>query len=302
MSASDGHGSALRMGAEVEPTVELGPITVADLPEVAQFLHDQLDPRVPVECWSAQIIPTWAVDQPNHGFLLRCGAEVVGAHLAFYSDRRIDGRTERFCNLAAWCVAQPYRSHGVRLLRALLRQQGYHFTDLSPSIDVQALNTRLGFVALDTSTVMVPNVPWPVRSDGVRVLSHFQDIKKSLRAEDLSVYLDHAGAAAVEHAVIVRGAQTCHVMFRRVRRKNLPLFAALVHVGNQRLFRETGRHLFGHLLLHHGLPATLIESHVVDARFTGSVQVSPRAKMYRSDTLRADQIDYLYSELTSMRW
>jgi hypothetical protein len=302
MSASKAVEPQLREVRTVEPAVELLPITAADLQPVAQFLHDELDSSVPVARWASEIRPTWVAEQPNYGFMLRCCGEVVGAHLAFYSEREIDGTTQRFCNLAAWCVAAPYRSHGVRLLRALLRQKGYHFTDLSPSANVRALNARLGFGALDTSTVVVPNLPWPVRSWGVRVISERREIEKALRGRDLSIYLDHADAAAAHHVVVTRGADTCHVIFRRVRRKNMPFFASLTYVGNQDLFRAAASCFFGHLLLRHGIPATLVETHVVGGRFKWSVAVSPRPKMYRSDSLRQDQIDYLYSELTCMRW
>lgn len=290
--------------AQAEPLVELHPITVDDLPAVARFLHDDLNPRIPADRWASEIVPTWTVDQPNYGFMLRSGGAVVGAHLALYSEREIDGVAQRFCNLAGWCVAPPYRSHALSLLRALLRQKSYHFTDLSPSPDVAILNTRLGFATLDASTVAVPNLPWPVFPKGVRVFSGRRRIEKSLRRDDLAVYRDHAGAAAARHVVITRGAQTCHVIFRRVRRMNvdLPLFASLVHVSNPDLFLATSAHFFRHLLVRHGIPATIIESHIVDARFPRSRVVSSNPKMYRSDSLRPDQIDLLYSELTNMRW
>jgi hypothetical protein len=129
-------------------------------------------------------------------------------------------------------------------------------------------------------------------------------IEKSLHGHDLAVYRDHAPAAAARHVVIVRGEQTCHVIFRRVRRKKivLPLFASLVYVSNPDLFRACSASFFRHLLLRYGIPATVIESHVVAGRFPRSREVSPNPKMYRSDSLRPDQIDYLYSELTNMRW
>ena len=88
---------------------------------------------------------------------------IVGAHLAFYSERVIDGRLERFCNLGAWCVLPEHRFHALRLLKALLAQDGYHFTDLSPSGNVIGLNTRLGFRFLDTTATAIPNLPWPSR-------------------------------------------------------------------------------------------------------------------------------------------
>ncbi|SCX07157.1 hypothetical protein [Mycolicibacterium fluoranthenivorans] len=302
MSLSRTGVQPLPKATSTDDAVDLHPITRDDLHEVAQFLHDELDARVPVESWASQINPTWAVDQPNHGFLLRRQGRVVGAYLAYYSDRQIGGATECFCNLAAWCVAGPYRSHAIRLLRALMRQRGYHFTDLSPSTTVQSLNSRLGFVPLDTSTVVVPNLPWPVVPRDIEVFSDDQTIRRVLGGRQLEIYLDHRGAAAAHHVVIARGAQTCHVIFRRVRRKNLALFASLVYVGNRELFRAGIRQFCRHLLLRHGIPATLIESHVAEVSCTGAFSVSDRPKMYHSDSLRPDQIDFLYSELTCMRW
>jgi hypothetical protein len=92
-------------------------------------------------------------------------------------------------------------------------------------------------------------------------------------------------------------------MFRRDRRKNLPLFASILHVSDPGLFRRTARYVYGHLLLRHGIPFTLAELRVVGSPQAPSLTLrSPRPKMYRSPTLRSDQIDYLYSELACVAW
>ena len=113
--------------------VRVAPIAGADVPAVAQFLHAHLNPRLSADVWARSMTAPWKVTAPNHGFMLvddaRDGA-VVGAYLAFYADREIDGTRESFCNLAGWCVLPEYRFHSVRLLKALLAQEGYHFTDL----------------------------------------------------------------------------------------------------------------------------------------------------------------------------
>ena len=75
--------------------------------------------------------------------MLLDGDTIVGAHLAFYSERMIEDRRERFCNLGAWCVQPDYRFHSLRLLKALLAQEGYTFTDLSPSGNVIGVNEKL---------------------------------------------------------------------------------------------------------------------------------------------------------------
>ena len=282
---------------------ELQPITRADVPPVAEFLHTQLNARVTAAGWAAAIIPPWTVDQPNHGFLLRDGEKLVGAYLAFYSQREIDGRPEQFCNLGAWFVLKEYRSHGLRLLRALLAQKGYHFTDLSPSGSVVPLNTRLSFSHLDVTTALVPNLPWPLWSRQIRVICEPDEIERTLRGRDLEIYRDHARAIAARHVVVIKHSEMCYVMFRKDRRKNLPLFASILYVGNRQLFRSTAKLVFRHLLFRYGILITLAELRVVGDRPGPSMMLkSPRPKMYRSNDLCPDQIDYLYSELTCVAW
>src|SRR5215211_7378291 len=103
--------------------IKLGPIRGAEIERVAAFLHAHLNSRVSAVGWAAAMQPPWSNIWPNHGFFLEHQGEVVGAYLAFYSDRMIDGHLERFCNLGAWCVLGQYRAHGLRLLRSLLRQR-----------------------------------------------------------------------------------------------------------------------------------------------------------------------------------
>ena len=247
--------------------------------------------------------PPWDYPQPNHGFLLEDDGRVVGAYLALYSERTIDGRREQVCNLAAWCVLPSHRHHSVRLLRALLGQTGYHFTDLSPSGNVVPLNRRLRFEMLDTTTAVVPNVPRLSVSRSVRLISDPIEIAAKLNGRDLELYRDHSDAVAARHLVIVRGEETCYLMYRRDRRKRLPLFASFVHVGNPALLQATEGHLRRFLLLHHAIPFTLAELRVVGYRPRLSIMLrSPRPKMYRSPTLRPDQVDYLYSELACVEW
>ena len=274
-----------------------------DIGSVAEFLHANHDGRVSVSSWEGAMSPPWDTFQPNHGFLLEEDGHVVGAHLALYSERVIDGRSEPICNLGTWCVLPTHRHHGLRLLRALLAQGDYHLTDLSPSGNVVPLNLRLGFTQLDTATALTPNVPWPPRSRGVRLITDPDQIPRHLSERDLEIHRDHARAAAANHLVVVRGDETCYVLFRRDRRKGLPLFASFIYVSSPTLFRITGGHVRRHLLLRHRIPFTLSELRIVGSRPRLSIMLSsPRPKMYRSPTLGAGDIDYLYSELTCVVW
>ncbi len=250
--------------------------------------------------------PRWGEPQPNHGFLLEDRGSIVGAYLALYATRLVDGRREPFCNLAAWCVLPTHRHQGLRLLRALLAQPGYHFTDLSPSGNVVELNRRLRFEALDTTTALVPNLPFPrlPRGEAIRLISEPRGVLDRLGDHERVLYEDHIGAAAAHHLVLARGPDTCYVVFRRDRRKDLPLFASLLYVSNPSLFEAGQRLVYRHLLLRHRIPFTLVELRVSRSRRPRLARMlrSPRPKMYRSPTLAADQIDYLYSELVCVSW
>ncbi|WP_229068978.1 hypothetical protein [Actinoplanes sp. DH11] len=280
-------------------TVRVVPIMPVDVPRVAEFLHRHLNNRLSAATWARSIIPPWPVESPNHGFMLiRDDTEVVGAYLAFYANRVIDGQPAAFCNLAGWCVLPEHRFHSVRLLKALLAQDGYHFTDLSPSGSVVPINTRLGFETLDTTLLAVPNLPWPAVPGRVRVSSDPRVLERTLTGAERQLYRDHRAAAAARHVVMRYGNRWCYVVFRRDRPKNLPLFASIIHVSDQVVFRRGFRQLSRHLLLRHGLPATLVELRLAGHRPALAVTLgTPRHKMYRSASLKPDQIDYLYSEL-----
>jgi len=284
--------------------IRVSPITDLDVPAVAEFLHRNLNERVPAAAWARAVDVPWKVDAPNHGFHLRTDdGAVVGAYLAFYSDRTIGGSVRRFCNLGAWCVLPEQRFHSLRLLKALLAQDCDAFTDLSPSGNVVPVNTRLGFRFLDTATALVPNLPWPTAPGAGRVTGDRKVIERSLSGGELQIYHDHAGLAAARHLLLTRDGETCHVIFRTDRRKGLPLFASILYVSNPALFRRMARQVSRHLLLRHRLPATLAEPRIVGGVMPlGRMLAEPRRKMVRGDGFSDDDVDYLYSELVSVSW
>jgi hypothetical protein len=283
-------------------SVEVKPITDADIQAVAEFLRNDMGSGVSAADWQRAMTPPWDVEQPNHGYLMRENGRVVGAYLALYSERMIDGRPRRICNLGTWCVADKHRATGLRLQRSLLRQRGYTFTDLTPNPTVVALNDRLGFATLDTARTLVPNMPWPVRARGVWVVDTPREIDGLLSGRDQAIYRDHAATAA-HHVVLAKGDRSCYVMFRRDvgRFKRFPYFASILYVSDPDLFRDCSPHFFRYLLIRRGIPMTLAELRVVLHRPARSVMVGGPTKMFLSEDLQPGQIDYLYSELTCFK-
>jgi hypothetical protein len=291
------------MAVPVTNAVRVAPITDADVRRVAEFLHANLNTSVPAEHWARAVDVPWTVDRPNAGFMLLDDDTVVGVQLAFYSERAVNGRRERFCNLGAWCVLPAYRLHSLLLVRAALAQEGYHFTDLSPSGNVVGVNTRLGFRFLDASTALVPNLPWPTWRERYAISSDPELIERTLTGPDLELYRDHAATGAARHLVVLGDDEWCYVVFRKERWKRLPLFVTLLHVSDPEVFRRAARPLARHLLIHHGAVASLVEDRILGYRPRPSVRVRPpRPRMFRSPDLEPAQVDYLYSELVCVSW
>ena len=281
----------------------VAPIGETDIDRVGDFLHKNLNSRISARDWSDAIRPPWSVDSPNHGFMLEADGEVVGAYLAFYSERPVDGRNQRFCNLAAWCVLPEYRLHALKLLTSLLKQPGYHFVDLSPSGNVVPINERLKLRHLDTTTALMPNLPWPSLPGRYRISSKPSVIERLLTGPELQIYRDHRHARAANHVVMSHRGEHCYAIFRRDRRRDLPLFASLLYVSNPPLFTKMSGVFGRHLLLRYGIPATLLELRILESQPALSVQVkTSRVKMFKSDSLEPDQIDNLYSELVCVAW
>ncbi|HTW12503.1 MAG TPA: hypothetical protein VME01_07160 [Solirubrobacteraceae bacterium] len=280
--------------------VEVAPISDTDVPVIAEIMHAHFDRRVP---WARSYMALpWQVDAPNRGFMLRDGERVVGAYLAFYSQRLMPGRVESFCNLGAWCVLPEYRLHSVRLLKALIAQRGYHFTDLSPNKTVTSVNAKLSFRYLDTSAAFVPHLPWPTSPGRTRITTDGAAIARLLEEPHLEVYRDHAQAAAAHHLVISRGDASCYVMYREVRYRNVPILAVILYVSDPSLFRRAIFPLTRYLLVRRRLLATLAELRIVTYQPPLSFRLRSWPKMYRSATLEPHEIDDLYSELVCVPW
>jgi hypothetical protein len=283
--------------------VAVVPIATTDLDRVGEFLHKNLNKRISGADWARAARVLWPVEAPNHGFMLLDENDIVGVYLAFYSNRTIQGRTERFCNLGAWRVLPMHRLHSLQLLRALLRQPGYHFTDLSPSGNTVPINEHLKFTHLDTTTALMPNLPWPAWPGRHRVSSERAMIERVLTGRELEIYRDHQHARAANHMVMTLGDEQCYVIFRRDRRKNLPLFATVLYASNPPLFRRMAGIFGRHLLVRHLVPVTLVELRTVGGQPKGSFLLrSSRPKMFKSDSLQPNQIDNLYSELVCVPW
>lgn len=277
------------------PTIE--PVTAANLAEFCEFLHRHLNSAMSPAEWQQGLRTSWSADQPNHGFLLRDAGAMVGGIGAFYADRVIDGRIEKFCNITSWCVLDSHRQQSMRLAMTVIGQAGYHFTDFSPTQVVGATLRFLKFQPIDERQVVLPNLPWPALSG--EVLSRPEQIAAALQGDALKRYQDHAGYRWLRHAIVGTPGNWCHVIYKPRVLKRLPC-AGVIHVSEPALLAKYWRRLGAHLL-GRGFASTQVEHRwLPHPPAPAVVQSGFNPKLFLSPTLPSERIDYLYSETVAL--
>ena len=132
--------------------VESRPALASDCDAIATLLANSFDR--PKEKFLPHLDNAWTHRAPNLGFVLEDSGRVVGFLGALYSEREIGGRGHAFCNMRYWAVSPAFRGHSLKLLKQLLAQPGYTFTNFSASAKVAEILRLLRFKELDTGKVV----------------------------------------------------------------------------------------------------------------------------------------------------
>jgi hypothetical protein len=282
-------------------SIRVEPIQETDLPVVSAFLHENLSQRFTPEAWRNALIHPWSEQRPNFGVQMRDGDKLVGVLCAIYSDQTIGGRTEKFCNPHSWCVLKDYRNHGIGLVLSIVKQQGYHFTMLTPNPKVAQIFRGLRFRDLGTPTVTFPNLPAPLAAlSGTFAESSTQRIAERLAEPVRRDFELHREIPWLTFVAFGRGTDVCLVAFKRIRWKRMPC-AWLMHVSDPEAFDRHVGTLRNHLLFRHGLLVSYVEKRFLSrAPRVAYHGTRTQAKLYLSRELKDTQIRDLYSELVAL--
>jgi hypothetical protein len=275
------------------------PIHDENLGEFCEFLHENLNPGIPLAQWRQAFSQRWSHAKPNNGFLLRePGGRIVGGIGAIYADRSIRGGIEKVCNITSWCVLEEFRSHSLRLAMALVSQPGFHFTDLSPTPVVAGFLRFLKFKQLDSRTIVMPNLPW--WAPGVRVIVDPQAIVQALTPEDAKTFLDHHQFPWLRHVVVGRRSSYCHIVYKKSVLKRLPC-ASVLHTSDPALFLRYRWTLGSWFLVRHGMVTTRMDARLLTRKPRWSTIADGYSeKVFRSDTLAESDITYAYTETVAL--
>lgn len=179
------------------------PGTDADIPQVADLLHQNMNRKVTPEVFARLMNYGWAGEKPHIGMVSEADGKVVGFHGNVYSMRVIDGVERIFGSFTSIYVLRDWRGEdlGVRMMRTYEERPDITYTVFDPSKRVHAILESCGFRDLDMNRFVWE--PGETAADtGVEVITGHDIIRPLLGAEEQRYLDDHRDLTA--HPVLLR--------------------------------------------------------------------------------------------------
>lgn len=278
--------------------IKVRPVFPADFEAVLPLLQ-RLDPTRRAPRWRPLFEFRWRKPEDPVGYAAFVADTAVGFVGLISSEREIDGRMERFCNISSWITDDSFRGVGALLVLPLLRLRDETITSMTSNPAASRVLERLGLVTLDDRwTVLRPSwrsVLAPADSR-VRIVTDPAAIARVVSPADARIVEDHRDLGLQLLAQTDDGY--CLLIYStRVRWR---LRAAHLHyVSDLAVFRRALPRIQRSLMLRHAallleadarlLPADQFD-HATTKRILGS-------RLFRSARLRPEQIPSIYTEL-----
>ncbi|WP_404783275.1 hypothetical protein [Altericista sp. CCNU0014] len=267
-------------------------------------LLQELDPQLKQNCWQFIFQPPWTPEEDYCGYGLFDGDVAVGFVGLIFSQRKIDGKLERFCNVTSWIVKESYRGQSMLLMFPLMQLKDYTLTDLSAERKIFPLLARMGFKPLDTKIKL--SIPIPLARDrrlekSARIVADAAQIRTLLNGDDRQVFEDHQGIEDCHHLLVDAGDRRCHVVYTHNRKGRIP-YCYLQFASDRQLFADCSLLCRRYIARQHRTPFILVDSRFGDAlpwAFDLPLQFT---KLYKSERLQPQQIDNLYAELVLLNF
>jgi len=259
------------------------------------------NPPIPPELWRRLFYYSWPCEEKMRGFLLKDRNKVVGFFGTILYERMIEGRTEKFANLTSWVTLPEYRNHSLRLFEAVMGIEDRTLTCHTAIPTIDPLYRRFGFEDMETKWVVLLPVPVLWKPAGWlrgHITMNPEVIATELRGLQREFFVHLRSADCRQMLITYRGAK-CHVVFTHTKGRRAH-FSRIHHVSNREVFRACLDHVRWRMALKNRTALLAIDGRLFEgplppfSRETHLAQVA----LYRSRTLRPEQIDNLYSEVT----
>lgn len=264
-----------------------------DIAPVAEFLHTNMNARIPAQRWRRLLEYPWRPAGAEHGRVVTDGGRVVGFMATVFSDRPVRAERRRFCNLGAWYLLSAYRGTGLgdELLDSGMADQTVTYYTNSARLATGRKIRARGFRILDDHRFLFR--PDRTRRDATVLVD---DEVPALGAAERRLLADHE-PCGIRRALIRSREGDCLVVFH-VKLKGADIaYHEVLSADRPTVLAAHAQALADRIVdTANGVLA-------VDARWIGEpappdavAERIPLARWFRSPDVEAALVDHLYSE------
>ena len=259
-----------------------------------------LNPDFTEADWDKVLNYRWHRPENYSGYGLFDEEKLVGFLGLIFSQREIAQNTENFANIHSWIVQPEYRSHSISLILPVSRLRHHTLTDMSPAPKVIGVLQRLGFQELDSQLKLLLPLSLFNRAivkQNIDCITDSSAIANYLAGSELNLFQDHLGYSDCQHLLIKYQQDYCYILFTKVPNPRFP-YCYIHHISNQTLFAQFQRLIRAKIGQMTSNPWIIVDSRLINflnLPFSYSLPLS-FPKLYKSSSLKPEQIDNLYSE------
>lgn len=247
--------------------------------------------------WRQLFADHWNNQQDYFGYVMMDNNKAVGFLGLLFSERLINNKIEKFCNMSSWIIKEQYRNESVSLLFPVLGMKGLTITVFTPSAITYSVLKSLGFQEIPSSRKLIPAVSFgSFLNKKCSVTFDKEAIRHGLAERDLKIYSDHLKFNCI-HLLIESREGNCYIVLKKCKEKKLP-FAEVHYLSNLDIFLKYIARANVKICLYLKIFGLIVEERYLKGNhFKYSVTVkSYRQAIYKSQSLGKSDIDTLYSE------
>ena len=289
-------------------------VKAVNLPQIRQFLTARYTHDMTAKEITQLLSYQWQKEEDYCGYQLLAGDSLVGFMGLIFSQRQLNGKTEKFCNLTTLYVEEGYRDRTFLLYRPVLSLREHTLLDLTPTRRVWMMGKRLGFLDLDAHLqVLLPfQVQGKIDKTGKTGLPDQAELHIShdptaitphLNTSERQILHEHLPYAC-EHFLVRNQDAYCYIVYSTFGRKSMR-YCYIHSISNMDFFATYDRAIRCALLSRAQAVFGLVDSRLIAEHELAWSCVYPveAPKLYKpsasfqASRSRPEHIDNLYSEL-----
>src|SRR3989338_3551957 len=271
---------------------------VEDFETIYPLLQGLHNSRLTKDTWRQLFVDHWNQQQDYFGYVMMDNDKAVGFLGLVFSERLINKRIEKFCNMSSWIVKEGYRSESIPLLFPILGRRDLTMTVFTPSAITYSVLKKFGFQEITSHRKLIPAVSLGgFLNKEFSIVLDKEGVRHCLDERDSKIYSDHLRFNCI-HLVIKTQEGNCYIILKKCKEKRLP-FAEIHYIGHLGIFLKYITAANIKICLPLRILGLIVEERHLRGNHSQRLAAikSCRRILYKSPSLEKTDIDTLYSEL-----